>query len=359
MRKAIALLGALAAGALVAVGTPALAQDSAQDQVKRQQVQPLNNAPVWRDVRSGDPGYTSVKGRETDVLIQPSGTLLPGQKSITAGENWRLARVPLATVGGAIIALTLLVLFGYWSWKGSIGVHERASGRYIQRFSDLERGAHWTMGLSFVVLAITGLVITFGKTLLLPVLGYTIFAWLANFAKNLHNFTGPIFAVALPVFIVLFVRDNLPKAYDVEWVKKAGGMLSGEHVPSGRFNAGEKALFWTLVFVFSTILVVTGLILNFPNFDQSRSTMQMTNVIHLVVGLLAIAMSCFHIYLGSVGMKGAFEAMRYGYVDETWAKEHHQYWYEDVRAGRSRQRFADAVPADTADRVRASIVQHG
>jgi formate dehydrogenase subunit gamma len=357
--KIIAALGALAAAAIFSAAGPVLAQDAAQDQAKRQQVQPLNNAPIWREVRSGDPAYTSIKGRETDILIQPSGQLLPGQKQITAGENWRLARVPLATIGGALIAFTLLVLLAYYTWKGSIGVHEQASGRYIQRFSGAERAAHWTMGISFVVLAITGLILTFGKNLLLPLLGYTLFAWLATGAKNLHNFVGPIFSVALPVFIVLFLRDNLPKAHDVEWLKKAGGMLSGEHVPSGRFNAGEKGQFWVLVVLLGMVLIVTGLILNFPNFGQSRSTMQLTNVIHLIAAVLATTLAAGHVYLGTVGMKGAFEAMRYGYVDETWAKEHHQYWYEDVKAGKSRQRFVDAVPAETAARVREAIGQHG
>ena len=136
---------------------------------------------------------------------------------------------------------------------------------------------------------------------------------------------------------MLFVRDNLPKAHDAQWIAKFGGMLdrSGKtHVPSGKFNAGEKALFWVLVCFLSLVLVVTGLILDFPNFDQTRSTMQITNLLHLGAAMLAIAMACFHIYLGTIGMRGAYDAMRYGYVDETWAKEHHEYWYNDVASGR-------------------------
>jgi formate dehydrogenase subunit gamma len=342
---------ALLAAAAVAFAGAALAQQpaggesSAAQQAQRQQTQPLNNAPVWREVRSGEPGYTTVQGREAGVLVQ------------SRGQTWREARVPVTTIGGAIIAFALLVLIGYYSWKGSIGVHGKPTGRLIRRFSTADRIAHWTMGISFVILGITGLVLTFGKHILLPVIGYTLFAWLANFSKNLHNFVGPIFSVALPIFILMFIRDNLPKAHDLKWIGKAGGMLSGEHVPSGRFNAGEKALFWILVVILSIVLVVTGYILNFPNFDQTRSTMQTANMIHMVAGLLGIAMACFHIYLGTIGMRGAYQAMRTGYVDETWAKEHHEYWYEDVKQGRARQKYADDVPADTRSQI-AGGLQH-
>jgi formate dehydrogenase subunit gamma len=357
VRNIAALLGAFAAFALVATTVPALAQDTARDQVQRQQVQPLNNAPVWRDVRSGDPAYTSVKGRETEVLIQPSGVLLPGQKAITAGENWRLARVPLATVGGVVVAIALLGSALIYFWKGPHTVHDRPTGRLIRRFSTPERAVHWSMGLSFVVLAASGLILTFGKTLLLPVFGYTLFAWLANAAKNTHNFIAPVFIVSVPIFMVMFFRDNLPTAQDLKWLKAGGGVFTGKNVPSGRFNAGEKLQYWGLVVFLGLILIVTGLILLFPNFDQSRSTMQLANVVHIVAAMLGIAMAVGHVFMGTVYTKGAYEGMRYGYVDETWAKEHHGSWYEDVRAGRSRQRFVDEVPAETAARVQASLLQ--
>jgi formate dehydrogenase subunit gamma len=358
VRKAIAILGALATAALLAASPAARAQDAAQDQVKRQQVQPLNNAPVWREVRSGDPAYTSVKGRETEVLIQPSGVLLPGQRSITAGENWRLARVPLATLGGAVVALALLGSALLYLWKGPHTVHERPTGRLIRRFSPAERLVHWAMGLSFVVMALTGIVLTFGKYLLLPVLGYTIFAWLANLAKNVHNFIAPVFIVSVPIFIVMFFRDNLPSARDLAWLKSGGGLLAGEAPASGRFNAGEKLQYWGMVVFLGLILIATGLVLLFPNFDQSRATMQLANVLHIAAAILAMAMAIGHIFMGAVYTKGAYEAMRYGYVDETWAKEHHALWYEEVKAGKSAQRFAEDVPAETAARVQAAIARH-
>jgi formate dehydrogenase subunit gamma len=342
MRRSV--LAAPVVAALMACAVPALAQQTPQQpaaaesaaaqQVQRQQTQPLNNAPVWREVRSGDPGYTTVQGPEAGVLVQ------------SRGETWREVRVPITSIGGAIIALAILALIGYYGWRGSIGLHDRPTGRLIRRFSTADRITHWTMGISFVILGLTGLVLTFGKHVLLPVIGYTLFSWLATFSKNLHNFVGPIFSVALPVFIVLFIRDNMPRAYDVQWIAKFGGMLDkkGGHVPSGRFNAGEKALFWGLVIVISITLVVTGYILNFPNFGQTRSTMQTANVIHMVFGLLGIAMAFFHIYLGTIGMRGAYQAMRTGYVDETWAKEHHEYWYQEMKSGRAAAP-GGAVPA--------------
>jgi len=326
-RLFVAALGLAAVAGVAAqspANPPAVAEQATQP-AARTIAPPLNNQQVWSEVRSGRPQTTSVRGRETDVLMQPQG------------QTWRAVRPPIASMGGMLLALVLLGLAGYYAWRGPITLHGRKTGRMIERFTPLKRYAHWTMGLSFVALAITGLILTFGRTLLLPLIGPTLFSWLATLAKYVHNFTGPVFSAALLVFIVLFVRDNIPRAYDVQWLAKFGGMLdrSGNtHVPSGKFNAGEKALFWSLVAVLSVVLCITGYILNFPNFDQTRATMQVANVVHMVVALLAIAMACFHIYLGTVGMQGALDAMRTGYVDETWAKEHHEYWYNDVKPGK-------------------------
>jgi formate dehydrogenase subunit gamma len=325
--------GALLAGCLLATGV-AFAQspavnpneaDYAREQQKQQANQPLNNQPVWKEVRSGVPQVTTVRGRETNILVQPEG------------QTWRAMRVPFVTAGGWLIAVAVLGLMGFYAWRGPIEVQGKPTGRMIERFSAVRRIAHWAMGGSFAVLAVTGLVVTFGKAILLPLIGYTLFSWLATISKSLHNFVGPLFTVALPVFIVLYLRDNLPENGDGAWLAKFGGMLdrSGKtHVPSGKFNAGEKGLFWLLVCVLSTVLVVTGLILNFPNFDQTRATMQLTNLIHMAVALVAITLACFHIYMATLGVRGALDAMRYGYVDETWAKDHHEYWYNDVMAGK-------------------------
>ena len=303
----------------------AQAQDSRvqESQAQRQQVQPGNNAPVWREVRSGKEEYTSVKGRETGILIQ------------TEGESWRrLRNSPISFYGGWLIVLALITIGVFYKVRGPIGLHGAPSGKLIERFSSFERIAHWTMAISFCILAVTGLTILFGKHVLLPLIGHTLFSWLAELGKFLHNFTGPVFMFSIVVFALTFIRDNLPRAYDFTWLIKAGGVLSGEVVPAGRFNAGEKVWFWGGVIGLGVVSSVSGLVLDFPNFDQSRSLMMLANIVHVIAGLWFIIWSFTHIYLGTVGMAGAYEGMRNGYVDETWAREHAQYWYEEVKSGK-------------------------
>jgi formate dehydrogenase subunit gamma len=318
-------LGAGLLGLLLALGMPAVAADtsSAQEQAARQQVQPGNNAPVWRDVRGGDNPYqtSQVRGVESTVLVQPEG------------ETWRQVRNSLVTVyGGWVLVVIMAIIGGFYAWKGPIKLHEKPTGRQLLRFGAWDRMVHWGVAISFILLAITGTIILFGKYILLPVIGYTLFAWLAILAKNVHNFVGPVFAVCTVLMFVTFVKDNFPKAHDMKWLAKFGGLVSGEHVPSDRFNAGEKIWFWLGVTLMGVVVSVTGFILNFPNFEQGRELMQQANVIHAVAAVLFLTMALSHIYLGTVGVEGAYEAMRTGYVDEIWAKEHHEYWYRDAVA---------------------------
>ena len=298
----------------------AQAQDS---QAQRQQVQPGNNAPVWREVRSAKEGFTTVQGRETGVLVQ------------SEGQTWRkLRNGPITLYGGWLVVLMLIAIGLFYRLRGPIGLHSPPTGKMVERFSAFERIAHWSMALSFCVLALSGLTMLFGKYVLLPLIGHTLFSWLAELGKNLHNFVGPIFLFSIVVFVLKFIRDNIPRAYDLTWLVKGGGVFSGEVVPSGRFNAGEKIWFWGGVIGLGTVSCASGLVLDFPNFDQTRALMMLANVVHVIAAILFIIWSFTHIYLGTVGTTGAYEAMRNGYVDETWAREHAQYWYEDVQAGR-------------------------
>lgn len=321
--------------AMLAAGSVAQAQSEAQQQQQRRLEQPGNNAPVWREVRKegSQENYTSIKGREVNVLVQ------------SAGNTWRQIRNgPVTFYGGWLVVAVVLILAAIYFAKGPVKLHDKPTGRMIERFTLAERWAHWVMGISFVALGITGLIILFGKHVLLPVIGYTLFAWLSSLAKNLHNFVAPLFAVSLVVFIVMYVRDNLPKAYDFGWFLKAPGFFAGKHIASGRFNAGEKVWFWGGVVVLSLALVVSGAILLFPNFDQVRATMQQASIVHMIAALLVISASLGHIYLGTIGVEGAYQAMRTGYVDELWAKSHHEYWYNDVKGG-ARTAAGGAVPA--------------
>jgi formate dehydrogenase subunit gamma len=235
----------------------------------------------------------------------------------------------------------------FYRAKGSMGGHEPDTGRKIERFTPLERAAHWTNAIAFVALAVSGVIMAWGKFFLLPILGGTLFGWLSYALKNLHNFAGPLFAVSLLIVLATFIKDNWPSAGDWEWIKRAGGLFGGEEVPSHRFNAGEKLVFWGGVLVLGLIVVVSGLVLNMlvPGMAYLRSDMQIAHMVHAVAGVLMMAMFLGHIYMGTIGMKGAYGAMRTGYVDEGWAKEHHRLWYDDVRAGRiPAQRSGQAAP---------------
>ncbi|HQU48540.1 MAG TPA: formate dehydrogenase subunit gamma [Casimicrobiaceae bacterium] len=333
--RALVALGACGWFSLAAAQSPAVhpqEADAAKAQVRQPQQQPLNNQPVWNEVRSGAPQVTNVRGRETDVLIMSSG------------QTWRALRDGQLSVWGGwlLVAVVLAIATFYWR-RGTIRLRGAPTGRTILRFGAGQRIIHWAMAVSFVILALSGLVILFGKNLLLPLIGYTLFSWLAILAKNLHNFVGPLFVVCTILMFVTYVRDNFPQKGDGAWLAKLGGFFSGEHVPSHKFNAGEKLWFWLGVDALGVVVGVSGLILDFPNFNQTRATMQVANIVHLVGATLFIAVGLGHIYLGTIGLAGAYDGMRTGYVDETWAKEHHEYWYHDVKSGR--EPAGDAAPA--------------
>jgi formate dehydrogenase subunit gamma len=294
--------------------------DEATAQQQQQLVQPLNNKPVWDIVRSGVPQTTTVRGRETNVLIQPEG------------QTWRALRnSQLSFWGGGLIVAIFLAITAFYVIKGAIPLHAPRTGVQIRRFTPWERSIHWTTAYAFVALAISGLIILFGKNILLPLIGYTLFSWLTILAKNLHNFIGPLFVVCLVLIFATFLRDNGWRAYDWIWVRRFGGLFKGHDVPSGKFNAGEKLWFWFGVLLLGIVVGASGLVLDFPNFNQTRETMQIANVIHIIGASLFIAMGLGHIYMGTLGMVGAYDAMATGYVDETWAREHHLYWYNDLR----------------------------
>ncbi len=319
---------------LLALNSPVIAQSApagqqtfdsvlnpnAGEQAKRQQQQPGNNSPMWRDVRSEKEHITTARGVEAGVLIQ------------SGGETWRQQRNnQLIPLGGLLIAGALGACLLYYLWRGTMRLKAPRTGRQMRRFNGFERSMHWTVAISFSILAISGLVMLFGKSVVLPVIGHTLFAWLTMLCKNLHNFVGPVFSIAVVVLFFTFLRDNWPSVRDAVWVVKGGGLFSSDHVPSGRFNAGEKIWFWIGLLVLGVTVSASGLVLDFPNFGLGRGAMQLANVVHVISTVLMMAMAAGHIYMGTVGVEGAYEAMRTGYVDEAWAKEHHEYWYDEVK----------------------------
>jgi len=314
-----------------------------QNNAQRNRVQPGNNAPMWRGVQGGMEGYSSLpksQAPEAGILIQ-GPVQYPGTRFVSAGEAWREVRNKwIVPYGGALLLIALVALAIFYFTRGPLG-HQPAvggGGRRIERFTPFERAAHWTNAIAFVILAISGIIMAFGKFFLLPIIGQTLFGYLTYILKNLHNFAGPLFAVSLVIIIVTFLKDELPRRGDLGWLLKGGGVFSksGEEPPTHRFNAGEKIVFWLAVVVLGLIVVVSGLVLDhlIPNIVYLRETMQTAHMVHAVAAVLMMALLALHIYLGTVGMRGAYRAMREGYVDEAWAAEHHGYWYQDIKAGK-------------------------
>jgi formate dehydrogenase subunit gamma len=321
---AVTLLGLSSIQAHAASEPAAPVQDAKAVAIQAQSDKPHNASATWREARSGAAGFTTVKGTETGVLIQ------------SQGDTWRAIRNGLITpYGGAVMLVVLASIALFYKKKGTIKLHARKTGRRVTRFTPNERRAHWLTAISFVCLAFSGIVLLFGKHIFLWLLGYTLFSWLGLISKNLHILAGFSFLVGVVLLIGLFWKDNLWHKSDAEWIRKAGGLATGEHVPSRRFNFGEKAWFWGGLCFFGLIMIVSGLALTFPNYFDTRAAMQYAQIVHATSACLVIAMSLGHIYMGTVGMEGAFDAMKTGEVDEAWAKEHHEIWYEEEVGKRS------------------------
>jgi formate dehydrogenase subunit gamma len=313
-----------------------------QSNGERNRVQPGNNAPMYRDVQRGIEGFTNYpkdKYPEMGVLIQ-APVQYPGSMYTTAGEAWRQVRNNwIIPYGGSLVLIWAVALAIFYFTRGPIGHHDAIGGGgvLIERFTPFERAAHWTNAIAFCVLAISGIVMAFGKFFLLPVLGLQLFGPFTYLLKTLHNFFGPLFTVSLIVVAITFIKDELPRRGDLTWLVKLGNVFKkgADEPPTHRFNAGEKVVYWIGVIVLGFFIVSSGLSLDklLPGVDYTRQTMQWSHMFHAAAAVLMICLIGFHIYLGTVGVRGAYTAMRHGYVDEAWAQEHHGYWYEDIKAG--------------------------
>ena len=322
-----------------------------QSNAERAKVQPGNNAPMWRQVGAGVNGTSSLpksEAPEAGNLIQPF-VQYPGSRLTNAGEAWRQVRNNwIIPYGGSLLLIVALAIAIFYFTKGSIKMHGADTGRKIERFTPFERSAHWSNAIAFCILAISGVVMAFGQFFILPVIGKSLFGWLAYILKTMHNFAGPLFAVSLVIVFFTFLRDNWPQKGDMAWLAKGGGLISGAEPASNRFNAGEKLVFWGGVFLLGIVVVSSGFVLDklLPGLVYERSTMQIAHMVHAVAAVLMVAMFLGHIYIGTLGMQGAYKAMATGYVDEAWAKEHHEYWYDDIKSGKvPTQRSASASAA--------------
>jgi len=282
-----------------------------------------NKADLWRGVRSGEQGTVSIPNKSAGVLVQ------------SEGEAWRsLRNGPLSTYGGWVLGgmLGLLVLF--FLVRGRIRIDGRKTGRTIQRFNAFERGVHWLTAGSFIILAITGLNVLYGRHTILPLLGPDVFAAMTAYGKFAHNYLGFAFMLGIALIFVMWVKHNIPNRGDIDWTLKAGGLFSkGVHPAAKKFNAGQKVIFWATV-LGGAALGFTGVQLLFPFSFASMADMQLYQLIHAGVAVVLIAIVIAHIYIGSVGMEGAFDAMGSGEVELQWAREHHSLWVEEVTGER-------------------------
>ena len=281
-------------------------------------------------------GRIDIPDTRASVLIQP------------AGRTWENFHQVLLRWGGAIVIIGMLALLAIaYLILGRLPISAGRSGQKVVRFEAFERFAHWLTAASFVILGLTGLNITFGKAVLLPLVGPDLFSDISQLAKYVHNFTSFAFVAGLVLILVIFLRDNLLEKVDIEWLKQGGGFIKNRHAPAGRFNFGEKLVFWLSIGA-GIAVSASGFLLLFPFYGTDILGMQLAQVVHAVVAILFIALILAHIYIGTVGMEGAFDAMGTGEVDLNWAKQHHSLWVEEelAKSGAAPGSAPRAVPAE-------------
>jgi formate dehydrogenase subunit gamma len=316
---------------------------------------------LWRGLRYDVADVTTVnRGPANVTLIQDGGM------TWLAFRNGPLKFWGAVLLGGTVAALALFFLI-----RGRIMIHGTKTGRTITRFKAVERFGHWLLAGSFVALALTGLVVLFGRVAIIPLLGHEAFAPIAIASKWVHNNIAWAFMLGLVMVLVMWTVHNIPRLEDLKWLARGGGLFGGGHVPARKFNAGQKGIFWATI-LGGAVLSLTGISLLFPfevhvfepllaslsgtNIGQSlgvpavispQEEMQVAQIVHAVVALGLTAVIMAHIYLGSVGMEGAYDAMGSGEVEETWALEHHSIWAKEAIAERDgRSAPPAATPAE-------------
>jgi len=300
--------------------------------VSAQQINPTANSVNERQLfqeMDRIQGRVSIPDQRSSVLIQP------------AGREWREFRnVALRWVGGIAILGMLAVLVIFYLTRGMVRLESGRSGRTIIRFNFFERFVHWMTATCFVILAISGLNITFGRPLLLPLIGHEAFSEWSEWAKFAHNYLSFPFTIGVVLIFLMWIGGNIPNKVDVEWIKRGGGLVGHDHPPARRFNAGQKGIYWIVV-IGGGLVAATGYLLMFPFYLTGIEGMQFAQIVHSVVSVLFIAAMIAHIYIGTIGMEGAFEAMGSGEVDVNCAREHHSLWLdEQVNDSQERPRHA-------------------
>jgi formate dehydrogenase subunit gamma len=278
-------------------------------------------------------GRSSLPDKRTGVLEQP------------AGRDWRAFHQGTLRWIGAIAILGMLGLIAlFYLIRGMVRMEGGRSGRTVVRFNAFERFVHWMTATSFIVLALSGLNVTFGKELLTPLIGPVAFAEFAQWAKYAHNYLSFPFTLGVALIFLMWIAWNLPSGLDFKWLAQGGGLVGSKHPPARRFNLGQKAIYWIVV-LGGAASAITGYLLMFPFYATDITGMQLAQMVHGVVGMLFIAVMLAHIYIGTIGMQGAFEAMGSGEVDVNWARQHHSLWL-DKQVEKGRVRGGATAPAE-------------
>jgi formate dehydrogenase subunit gamma len=280
-------------------------------------------------------GRISIPDQKASVLIQP------------AGREWREFHNTTVFWTGAISVLGIIAaLLVFYAVRGKIAIEAGPSGQTITRFNSFERFIHWMTAGTFIVLGITGLNVAFGKFLLLPLMGPEAFTTFSQLGKYAHNYLAFPFMLGVVFMFLAWVKENIPNAIDVAWIKAGGGLfVKGAHPPAKKFNAGQKIIFWSVI-LGGVALSISGVILLFPFYATTMEHMQLAQIVHGLVGAVIVAIMIAHIYIGSVGMEGAFDAMGSGEVDLNWAKEHHALWVKEEAEKGKVPGTGAAVPAE-------------
>jgi formate dehydrogenase subunit gamma len=284
---------------------------------------------------SVNPTASSVKEEqllEQMPIISGRGTI-PDKKSYNleqpGGREWRqFHEVTLRIIGAVAIVGVLAILILFYVVRGMVRIEGGRAGRTIVRFTAFERFVHWMTATCFVILALTGLNITFGRPSLLPLIGPEAFSAWSQWAKYAHNFVSFPFTLGVVLILLIWLAGNIPDKLDIEWLKEGGGIVGNKHPPAKRFNAGQKAIYWIVV-LGGGLVAATGYLLMFPFYTTDIAGMQIAQAVHGIAALLFIAVMLGHIYIGTIGMEGAFEAMGTGEVDVNWAKQHHSLWADE------------------------------
>ncbi len=297
------------------------------------------DSELWRAVREGASFSTSGQNPLGGQLIQAEG------------HGWELTRNgPLAMYTAMALTGTLILLSLFYALRGRVRIDAGPCGQTITRFGLLERSAHWLLASSFIVLALTGLNLLLGRTVLLPVIGHEAFSVMALYGKYIHNYVGFAFAVSVVIVFFLWVWHNIPSLLDLKWLVRGGGLFGGGHPPAKKFNAGQKLIFWTVVLGGGSLFASGWALMNPFETGMMAATAEKANawfglglatdispiqeqqyqqIWHTMVSVVMMVIIIAHIYIGSVGMEGAVDAMTTGEVDLNWAKEHHSLWVEE------------------------------